>query len=144
MISGSRNIPGSNPGQGPLKIGINKKSTPATPKTPPKRWRNWINQHVKNLVTHGISWWIFCWHNLSWHNFRVFDSFDFRVCNVKLEQSTKPSHIGCCTTIRRNWSHRKLSPFIAKHVDVSKNRGGPPKSSVLIGFFIINNHPFWE
>ena len=27
-------------------------------------------------------------------------------------------------------------------MDVSKNRGGPPKSSILIGFFIIN-HPFW-
>ena len=25
---------------------------------------------------------------------------------------------------------------------VSKNRGKPPKSSILIGFFIIN-HPFW-
>ena len=25
---------------------------------------------------------------------------------------------------------------------VSKNRGGPPKSSILIGFSIIN-HPFW-
>ena len=27
-------------------------------------------------------------------------------------------------------------------MDVSKNRGGPPKSSILIGFSIIN-HPFW-
>ena len=27
-------------------------------------------------------------------------------------------------------------------MDVSKNRGGPPKSSILIGFPIIN-HPFW-
>ena len=26
---------------------------------------------------------------------------------------------------------------------VSKNRGGPPKSSILIGFSIIN-HPFWD
>ena len=25
---------------------------------------------------------------------------------------------------------------------VSKNRGGPPKSSILIGFSLIN-HPFW-
>ena len=25
---------------------------------------------------------------------------------------------------------------------VSKNRGGPPKSSILLGFSIIN-HPFW-
>ena len=28
------------------------------------------------------------------------------------------------------------------HMGVSKNRGGPPKSSILIGFSIIN-HPFW-
>ena len=28
------------------------------------------------------------------------------------------------------------------NMDVSKNRGGPLKSSILIGFFIIN-HPFW-
>ena len=27
-------------------------------------------------------------------------------------------------------------------IGVSKNRGGPPKSSILIGFSIIN-HPFW-
>ena len=28
------------------------------------------------------------------------------------------------------------------YIGVSKNRGGPPKSSILIGFSIIN-HPFW-
>ena len=28
------------------------------------------------------------------------------------------------------------------YMGVSKNRGGPPKSSILIGFSIIN-HPFW-
>ena len=28
------------------------------------------------------------------------------------------------------------------NMDVSKNRGGPPKSSILTGFSIIN-HPFW-
>ena len=28
------------------------------------------------------------------------------------------------------------------HMGVSKNRGGPPKSSILIRFSIIN-HPFW-
>ena len=28
------------------------------------------------------------------------------------------------------------------HLGVSKNRGGPPKSSILIGFSIIN-HLFW-
>ena len=30
----------------------------------------------------------------------------------------------------------------SKHMGVSKNRGGPPKSSILIEFSIIN-HPFW-
>ena len=29
-----------------------------------------------------------------------------------------------------------------EYLGVSKNRGGPPKSSILIGFSIIN-HPFW-
>ena len=29
-----------------------------------------------------------------------------------------------------------------KDMGVSKNRGGPPKSSILIGFSIVN-HPFW-
>ncbi len=28
------------------------------------------------------------------------------------------------------------------HMGVSENRGGPPKSSIFIGFSIIN-HPFW-
>ena len=28
------------------------------------------------------------------------------------------------------------------YMAVSKNRGGPPKSSILIGFSLIN-HPFW-
>ncbi len=30
----------------------------------------------------------------------------------------------------------------ATDMDVSKNRGGPPKSWILIGFSIINR-PFW-
>ena len=29
-----------------------------------------------------------------------------------------------------------------RHMGVSKNMGKPPKSSILIGFSIIN-HPFW-
>ena len=29
------------------------------------------------------------------------------------------------------------------HMDVSKNSGKTPKSSILIGFSIIINHPFW-
>ena len=32
--------------------------------------------------------------------------------------------------------------FLCGDMGVSKNRGGPPKSSILIGFSIIN-HPFW-
>ncbi len=31
---------------------------------------------------------------------------------------------------------------VVYYMDVSKNRGGPPKSSILIGFSSIN-HPFW-
>ena len=31
---------------------------------------------------------------------------------------------------------------IAKHVGLSKSSGFPPKSSILIGFSVIN-HPFW-
>ena len=31
---------------------------------------------------------------------------------------------------------------VSFYLGVSKNRGGPPKSSILIGFSIIN-HPFW-
>ncbi len=33
--------------------------------------------------------------------------------------------------------------YIYIYMGVSKNRGGPPKSSILIGFSIIN-HPFWD
>ena len=55
------------------------------------------------------------------------------------------------------WQILTKRPFIGRRVslvstdlhwnwpiiwDVSKNRGGPPKSSILIGFSIIN-HPFW-
>ena len=32
--------------------------------------------------------------------------------------------------------------FLNPPLGVFKNRGGPPKSSILIGFSIIN-HPFW-
>ena len=41
---------------------------------------------------------------------------------------------GCLTSICSNFLHSRMG--------VSKNRGGPPKSSILIGFSIIN-HPFW-
>ena len=42
----------------------------------------------------------------------------------------------------RNRGTGKTQPaIIESHVGVSKNRGGPPKSSILIGFFILN-HPF--
>ena len=45
----------------------------------------------------------------------------------------KPEHISGWI-----WTH-----FTNLHLGVSsKNRGGPPKSSILIGFSIIN-HPFW-
>ena len=37
---------------------------------------------------------------------------------------------------------RKPNIKIKIHMGVSKNRGGPPNSSILIGFSIIN-HPFW-
>ena len=30
-----------------------------------------------------------------------------------------------------------------RNMGVSKNRGGPPKSSILIGFGTIINHTFW-
>ena len=32
--------------------------------------------------------------------------------------------------------------YIYIYMGVSKNRGGPPKSSIFIGFSLIN-HPFW-
>ena len=38
-------------------------------------------------------------------------------------------------------SHKQLS--LISDMDVSENRGVPPKSSILIGFSIIN-HPFWD
>ena len=36
----------------------------------------------------------------------------------------------------------ELYTYIYIYMGVSKNRGGLPKSSILIGFSIIN-HPFW-
>ena len=38
-------------------------------------------------------------------------------------------------------SHKQLS--LISDMDVSENRGVPPKSSIFIGFSIIN-HPFWD
>ena len=40
----------------------------------------------------------------------------------------------CCETWKKIFQYQDLG--------VSKNRGKPPKSSILIGFSIIN-HPFW-
>ena len=40
---------------------------------------------------------------------------------------------------KKKWSDKKT---FQQHLGVSKNRGGPPKSSILIGFSLIN-HPFW-
>ena len=48
-----------------------------------------------------------------------------------------------CFAVERGQKH-KLAPNITpnQHMGVSKNRGKIPKSSILIGFSIIN-HPFW-
>ena len=37
----------------------------------------------------------------------------------------------------------RMPPGIQQDLGVSKNRGGPPKSSILIVGFSIINHPFW-
>ncbi len=39
------------------------------------------------------------------------------------------------------YSNENIIPSYDQYMDVSKNRG-TPKSSILIGVFIIN-HPFW-
>ncbi len=38
---------------------------------------------------------------------------------------------------------KKNKQGLLRYLGVSKNRGGPPKSSILIEFSIIINHPFW-
>ena len=65
--------------------------------------------------------------------------------------------LSATTTVKPGWSsswrksvdfgagipiHVLLNLFVICHLGVSKNRGGPPKSSILIGFSIINP-PFW-
>ena len=49
-----------------------------------------------------------------------------------------------CREVRSVLSHPKckLHVLAYPYMDVSKNRGKKPKSSILIGFSIIN-HPFW-
>ena len=46
---------------------------------------------------------------------------------------------GTCSTVE---SPDREDPKNDHDLGVSKNRGGPPKSSILIGFSFIN-HPFW-
>ena len=68
------------------------------------------------------------------------------------------SGLGVTAGAHRYWTHRsykatsvleilgsKLGKYwkiLVVNMGVSKNRGGPPKSSISIGFSIIN-HPFW-
>ncbi len=42
----------------------------------------------------------------------------------------------------KTWLVNRLNHNHYHYMGVSKNRGGPPKSSILIGFSIVN-HPFW-
>ena len=42
-----------------------------------------------------------------------------------------------------SWGKFVWPVFLVIDMGVSRNRGGPPKSSILIGFSIIN-HPFWD
>jgi len=42
---------------------------------------------------------------------------------------------------KKNWQNDRHGICIGTYMDVSKH-GGTPKSSILIGFSIIN-HPFW-
>ena len=69
---------------------------------------------------------------------------DLLASSIKLS-STAPLR-WCKKTWGTYWAYTIMLHLFLKdtleYVDVSKNRGGPPKSSILIGFFIIN-HPFW-
>ena len=49
-----------------------------------------------------------------------------------------PSPHGSLGGCHAKWNGIQL----VEHLGVSKNRGGPPKSSILRGFSLIN-HPFW-
>ena len=49
---------------------------------------------------------------------------------------------GCMAVGRRDAMFLRVPEDVDKYMGVSKYRGGPPKSSILIGFSIIN-HPFW-
>ena len=57
-------------------------------------------------------------------------------CGETVGESDKP-----WGSTRNHWGEGKHGG--GRYMDVSKNRGGPPKSSILIGFFTINN-PFWS
>ena len=65
-------------------------------------------------------------------------------CHIKGTYSCKKGPVGREKMVQ-------LSLDIINHLGVSKNRGGPPESSILIGFSIINYKPsilgypyFWK
>ncbi len=68
-----------------------------------------------------------------------------RYQNMKLnslEDFSKAAGLGRFPLWESGWFFSIPSFSIQKHMDVSKNSGGPPKSSIWIGFSLIN-HPFW-
>ena len=80
-------------------------------------WLEWISAKVERRSM---------WHCLTW----VFHE-DFPFVEILSETKAIGLHKGCW------W----LLPFTWGHMGVSEN-SGTPKSSILIGFSIIN-HPFW-
>ena len=86
---------------------------------------------------------------IAWRNFVVFVAHFFHKCSVNLEGPKKenirhksPQICRSLLTIRIITKLTKINPKSHEvYMGVSKNNG-TPKSSILIGFSIIN-HPFW-
>ena len=52
-------------------------------------------------------------------------------------------HVHCSSVLKEFWPQTKKKNTKKQHMGVSKNRGGPPKSSISIGVFHDFHHPFW-
>ena len=106
-----------------------------------KKWRHLLPQDVtrwKQLPSVFNGWTGHFWQNIGGHRER-----DFGGQGQWLARKNRPSGIRkTVQTVQMDvWVVEAFMEFIYIHMGVSENSGAP-KSSILIGFSVIN-HPFW-
>ena len=84
---------------------------------------------------------------LQWNNMEQLEPMSFPLPRHKSGDAVFKATIQIVLQLLKplkQWSYPRFFPPMTQMVqlDIPQNRGGPPKSSILVGFSIIN-HPFW-